>query len=136
MEAFAAVENAILLFMLIGLASAQQPTGAIAGVVRDPSGAAVVGAQIKGVSVATGLARTVISSEQGDYSIPALLAGEYEVSAEAPSFQRLARTALVEAGATTTADFALRVGEVTESVTVDAASPQMHYDSHTVGGVV
>ena len=136
MEAFAALENAILLFMLIGLASAQQPTGAIAGVVRDPSGAAVVGVQIKAVSVATGLARTVISSEQGDYSIPALLAGEYEVSAEAPSFQRLARTALVEAGATTTADFALRVGEVTESVTVDAASPQMHYDSHTVGGVV
>jgi hypothetical protein len=31
MEAFAAVENAILFFMLIGLARAQEPTGAIAG---------------------------------------------------------------------------------------------------------
>jgi len=135
-EALAAARNAVLFFMLIGLARAQAPTGAIAGAVRDPSGAAVVGGQIKAVSGATGLARTVVSSGQGNYSIPALLAGEYEVSAEAPSFQRLVRTVLVEAGATTTADFALRVGEVTESVTVDAASPQMHYDSHTVGGVV
>ena len=42
----------------------------------------------------------------------------------------------MEAGATTTTDFALRVGEVTESVTVEGASPQMHYDSHTVGGLV
>jgi hypothetical protein len=136
MKAFAAVENAILFFMLIGLARAQEPTGAIAGAVRDPSGAAVVGARIKAVSAVTGLARTVTSSEQGDYSFPALLAGEYEVSAEALGFQRMVRTTLVEAGTTTTADFALRLGEVSESVTVDGASPQMHYDSHTVGGVV
>ena len=42
----------------------------------------------------------------------------------------------MEAGSTTTADFILRVGDVKESVTVEGASPQMQYDSHTVGGVV
>jgi hypothetical protein len=115
---------------------AQAPTGSIAGVVRDPSGAAVSAAQIKAVSMANGLERTIATSEQGDYSFPALLAGEYEVSVEASGFQRIVRTAAIETGVTTTADFTLRVGETKDSVTVDGASPQVHYDSHTVGGVV
>ncbi len=117
-------------------ALAQSPTGTIAGVVRDPSGAAAAGAQVKLTSQATGFAWTAVTAEQGDFSFPSLLAGEYEVNVEAPGFQRMVRAATVEAGATTTTDFALRVGEVTESITVDAAAPQMHYDSHTVGGVI
>src|SRR5260370_36935595 len=48
----------------------------------------------------------------------------------------MVRQASVEAGAPTTAHFDLRVGEVSESVTVDAASPQLHYDSHGVGGLI
>jgi hypothetical protein len=115
---------------------AQAPTGTIAGVARDPSGAAVAGAQVKLTSRATGFARTAVTSDQGDFSFPALLAGEYEVSVDADGFQHMVRKAAVEAGATTTTDFALRVGEVTESVTVEGASPQMHYDSHGIGGLV
>ena len=42
----------------------------------------------------------------------------------------------MEAGTTTTTDFALRVGGVSESVIVDAASPLMHYDSSAIGGIV
>src|SRR6266571_4342980 len=110
---------------------AQAPTGTIAGVARDPAGAAVAGVQVKLTSRASGFARSAVTSEQGDYSFPALLAGEYEVSVEASGFQRMVRQAAVEAGTTTTTDFGLRVGEVTESVTVDGATPQMHYDSHT-----
>jgi hypothetical protein len=74
--------------------------------------------------------------EKGDYSFPALLPGDYEVTVEAPSFRRSIRKATVEAGVTTIADFALGVGDVKESVTVDGAAPLMRYDSHTVGGLV
>jgi hypothetical protein len=130
------MRNAITFLALIGLSSAQAPTGTIAGVIRDPSGAAVVGARLKAQSVTTAVVRTATTSEQGDYSFPALLAGEYDVSVEASGFQRMARTASVEAGASTMSDFALRVGELSESVTVDSASPQIRYDSHTVGGLV
>jgi hypothetical protein len=80
--------------------------------------------------------RTQTSSGHGDYSFPALTSGEYEVSVEAERFQRIVRTASVEAGATTMADFALRLGDVKESVTVDNASPQIRYDSHSLGGVI
>jgi Carboxypeptidase regulatory-like domain len=115
---------------------AQAPTGTIAGVARDPSGAAVAGAHVKLTGRASGFVRTVVTSEQGDYSFPALLAGEYEVSVESSGFQRMVRQAAAEAGVTTTTDFNLRVGDVNESVTVDGASPQMRYDSNTVGGLV
>ena len=130
------VNIAVLFFTLAGFSSAQSPTGSIAGVIRDPSGAAVPSATAKAVSTVTGLARAIGASAQGDFSFPALLAGEYEVSVEAPGFQRIVREAIVEAGTTTTADFTLRVGDMKDSVTVGGASPQMHYDSHTVGGVV
>jgi Carboxypeptidase regulatory-like domain len=79
---------------------AQTPTGTIAGVVRDPSGAAVGGAQVKLTSRVSGFARSIVTSEQGDYSFPALLAGEYEVSVAASGFQRMVRQAAVEAGTT------------------------------------
>lgn len=115
---------------------AQAPTGTIAGVTRDGSGAAVAGAPVKLTSRTAGFARSAVSSDQGDFSFPALLAGEYEVSVEAAGFQQMVRIAQVEAGTTTTADFTLRVGDTKDSVTVDGASPQMHYDSNTVGGLV
>src|SRR5262245_35963006 len=91
-----ALKGAIVFLTLIGLASAQAPTGTIAGVVRDPSGAAVGGARIEVVSLATGLLRPTISSEEGDYSVPALLAGEYEVTAQTPGFRRIVQKATVQ----------------------------------------
>jgi hypothetical protein len=129
--------RAVALFLAwMGLAAAQAPTGSIAGVVRDASGAAVPAARIKLQSTATGLERSAAAAERGDYSFPSLLPGEYEVTVEASGFRRAVRKVAVEAGVTTTTDFAVSVGDVNESVTVDGASPQMHYDSHAVGGVV
>ena len=111
-------KTAALFFTSIAIAAAQSPTGSIGGVVRDPSGAAVSAALVKATSAAKGLTRTIITSAEGDYSFPALLAGEYEVSVEASGFQRVVRLVSVETGATTTADFALRVGDTKDSVTV------------------
>ena len=130
------MKNVMLFAALIWGASAQVPTGSIAGVVHDPTGAPVSGGRIKIVNTATNLGRSGSTSDQGDYSFPSLAAGQYEVAVEADGFPRTTRMASVEAGATTTADFALRLGDVKESVTVDEASPQIQYDSHTVGGVI
>src|SRR5262245_726862 len=118
------------------VASAQVPTGVIAGVVRDPSGAALPGANVNVTSQGTGFSRSAATSERGEFSISALLPGNYEVSLEAPGFQRLVRHVTVEAGTTTTTDFEPPIGPVTESIAVGEAAPQIHYDSHTVSGVV
>jgi len=129
--------TAVLLFCVLATETglAQAPTGTIAGVVRDSSGAVVSGTQVQAVNVATGLGRTAASSIQGNYSLPALLAGEYQISAEAPGFQRTVRSVTVAAGGTTVTDFDLVVGNVSESVTAEAASPAINFDSATVGGL-
>ncbi|MBV8906558.1 MAG: TonB-dependent receptor, partial [Acidobacteriia bacterium] len=126
----------IISFVLAAVASAQVPTGTIAGAVRDPSGAAVSGARLTVVNAATKIARTETTSEQGDYSFPSLPPGDYELTVQADRFRSLARAASVEAGAVTTADFDLSLGDVQESLTVQSSSPQIQFESHAVAGVI
>jgi hypothetical protein len=122
--------------LALGTALAQVPTGTIAGVVADPSGASVPAARIAVRNAETGLNRTVESSTEGNYSVAALPAGVYVVSAAARGFRVLERQATVEAGTTTSVDLAMQVGAANESVTVDDASPLLQHDHHQVGGVV
>jgi Carboxypeptidase regulatory-like domain len=58
------------------------PTGSIAGVVRDFSGAPMAAVHVKILTTSTALARTIATSVTGDYSFPFLLAVEYEISVE------------------------------------------------------
>src|SRR5215469_18782297 len=108
-------------FALIALhpARAQAPVGTIAGVVTDPDGGAISGVRVSVINQDSGLRRALIASADGSYSGPALQPGVYQVTAEAVGFQQSKRAATVEAGATTTVDLSLEVGEVTETVTVD-----------------
>src|SRR5215471_15743898 len=99
------ITRSSLLLVFACAVLAQAPAGSIAGVARDPSGAAVATAQVKLTSLSSGFSRGAATSGQGDYSFPALPAGEYEVSVEAPGFQRTVRQVAVEAGTTTTVDF-------------------------------
>ncbi len=122
--------------VLVCTVRAQGPTGAIAGVLTDPDGAVVPAAHVVITNKDTGLSRTSIASTDGSYSAAALPVGSYEVRAEAKGFKTLVRQAVLEAGSTTTVDLSLAVGDFTEHVTAEAASPQIHYDSHQIGGVV
>src|SRR4051794_34291889 len=114
-----AAKSATLFFTLIGFATAQAPTGSIAGVVHDRSGASVSAARVKAVRAASGITRTIATAAQGDFSFPALAGGAYELSVEVPGFQRSVREAAVEVGATTTVDFTMSVGDTKDSVTVE-----------------
>ena len=120
----------------VSVSGAQAPSGAIAGHVRDLSGALLPGVQVTIVNCETGQGRSVTSSGDGQFTAAALLPGTYVVRGEADGFKRLERAATVEAGTTTTVDLALELGDVQESVTVSGAAPLMHYQSHGVAGVV
>src|SRR5262245_48920999 len=126
----------IVVIATCGICLAQAPAGTIAGVVRDVSGGAIAGAQAQAVSRATGAKRTTISDERGEYSFPALLTGEYQVSVDAAGFGRVSRAVTVESGITTRADVTLAVGSISDLVTVQTPSVQLHRDSATVGGLV
>lgn len=114
----------------------QAPTGAVVGLVTDPSGAAVTGVRVIVVKRDTGQRRTVMTSPEGRYVVEALAPGEYALSAELIGFRRLTRAATVQAGMTTTVNVALEVGDVTADVTVSGAAPLLQREHHQVTGLV
>src|SRR5258708_30262485 len=80
------------LSVLLGLALcagalAQAPVGSIAGVVKDPTGAAVAGAVVTSTSLADAGKRRVISDDQGFFLIPTLMPGVYKLVIEAKGFR-------------------------------------------------
>ena len=78
------------MFCVLFLAStltvfAQAPTGVISGTLTDQSGAAIPNATVTVTEKTTGTVRTITTNNAGLYSAAALLAGDYEVRAEAPA---------------------------------------------------
>jgi len=126
----------LLTFALSVAVLAQAPTGIITGVVTDESGAMIPHAKITITNKATDFTRSAVATAEGAYTAPALPAGDYEVRCEQPGFRTVVRAANVEAGSTTTVNLPLQVGTTREVVTVEAATAQINYDSHTVQGVI
>ncbi len=104
----------------------QSEWGNITGVVTDPSGAVVAGAEIMIVATATNAAKTTISGTAGQYNIP-VAPGAYQVQVSLPGFKKyLAGNVVVTAATTVRLDIKLEVGALTEvvSVTPDLARLQ------------
>lgn len=129
-------KNLVVLLAFMGIASAQAPIGAVGGTVSDSSGAVVAGAAVSVTNVQTGLKREVKTGAEGEFFVPALPAGQYEVRGTAAGFRQTVRRAAVETGSTTTVDIPLEVGALADVVTVEAASAQIAYDAHKVDGVI
>ena len=125
-----------LVFAVAGAMLGQVPTGTIAGVVSDESGAVVPNAKVTVIHKETNLRRDLVAGADGSFSAAALPAGNYEVHAEASGFRLLVRPATVETGATTTVNLTMQVGATKDVVTVEAAAANINYDSNTVEGVV
>src|SRR5205823_3087981 len=100
-------------------------TGAIAGQVRDVTGAVLPGVTVEASSpVLIEKTRTVTSDEQGQYKVVDLRPGTYTVTFSLPGFSTVKRENLeLNTGFTARIDAELRVGGVEETVTVSGASP-------------
>jgi hypothetical protein len=117
--------------------SAQTTTASLLGVVRDPSGAAIAGAQVTAENVQTSLARTAQSDQTGGYLLTNLPVGEYRLIVEASGFQKFVQngiTLVVDQNARV--DAALAVGSSTQTVQVTAESTGVDTHSATVGELV
>jgi len=115
---------------------AQAPTGTISGTVHDPSAAVIPNTAVVLTQKDTGAARSVMTAIDGSFSVVALPPGIYEVKASVPGFRTVLRQATVEIGAVTTVDLPLEVGRPDEIVTVEAATAQVEYSMHAIGGVI
>ena len=83
----------LVVWLLLGsvgaFGQAQVAASDLRGTVVDPNGAIVPGATITARNIGTGITRTATSGEDGTYTLLALPPGEYEVSAEAPTFKKV-----------------------------------------------
>jgi hypothetical protein len=133
-----ALSTLIVMFIVDGSAIllAQTSTGTISGTVMDSSGAVVPGVSITITNKATSSTRAVTANNDGLFSAPALPAGDYEVRAEVQGFRTEVRAAQVLAGTSTTVNMSLTVGATQEVVTVEGATAQINYESHTVAGSI
>src|SRR5213594_2915281 len=74
----------LFLFVQIGHG---QTTGGISGFVQDETKGVLPGVDIQAVQEGTGLTRSVVSAENGSYTIPLLPPGTYSVTFALPGFQ-------------------------------------------------
>jgi hypothetical protein len=105
--------------------SQQMGTGTIDGRIVDATGAVLPGVSVTLTNADTGLARTVVTDENGRFRIPLLPVGPYVLTAELAGFQTLRRDGLVltVGQVQSLGDLTIEVATVEEVITVTAESP-------------
>ena len=119
-----------------GWGFAQVDTARLQGTVTDAQDAAVVGATITVTDVGTGRSTSAVTGDSGYYTVPGLPAGHYRVEVTQRGFKKVSRQLELQIAQVAVADFRLDLGEVTQTVTVEAGSPILNAQDSAIGEVV
>jgi Carboxypeptidase regulatory-like domain len=122
----AALTMLLMLLMLQSSVPAQTGSSSLRGIVLDPQGQAVAGANITLTHVETNATRKQTTNEKGNYSFDLLTPGNYRLEVEATGFKKAVVSnirALVDKPTTT--DVQMEVGALTESVSVSAGASEV-----------
>lgn len=113
----------IIASLLACAAFAQTDRGNVTGQVTDTTGAAVPAVAIALINQATNVATSIVSTQSGEFTAANLPAGTYRLEAAITGFKRYVRDQIVVTpGGTVRVDVQLEVGQVTESVEVQATA--------------
>lgn len=117
--------------------SAWSQTAQVTGTVTDASGAAVPNTQIIATNTETGVSRSSVTNDAGNYLITTLFPGPYQVTASSAGFKQMRREALTLAvEQVARLDFRMEVGETKESITVESTAVILDSANSTIGTVV
>jgi hypothetical protein len=112
-------------------------TGSIVGYVRDSSGAVLPNATLTIIQASTGYTRTATTDAAGQYSILALPPGSYRLTASNPGFENgVVENIDLNVNDALKFDFSLKVGNVSQTVSVDANTLQVDTVSTSVGNTI
>src|ERR1035441_8208540 len=114
---------AICLIMFVTHGAYAQFGGSISGVVADPSGAVVAGAELTLRNTATNEQRIATTSNTGVYQFISLAPGSYELSATMKGFSTSRITLTLETNQPLNVSVSLTVGASTETVNVSSQGP-------------
>jgi hypothetical protein len=117
---------------------AQEAGGTIVGVVTDPSGAAVGGANVSIKNVDTGVERNISTNTDGLYVAPNLLPGKYEVRVDATGFSStVVSDVVLTVGERREINVALKIGQASDKVKVTGEQiSDVQLASSSLGNVV
>jgi hypothetical protein len=120
------------------LAVAQTVSGTITGTAVDPSSLPVAGATVSLTNSDTGVGMTDKTGASGEFTFTAVLPGRYSIIVEMRGFKKVQKTGLnvTAAERLSAGEFRLQVGDVTESVTVDASGTPVQLSSEDRSGLL
>jgi hypothetical protein len=128
---------ALVLFVLAGTASAQDPRGSITGTVTDATGGVLPGVTITVTNNETGVAQASVTDAEGRFAVLYLNPGTYTVAAELSGFKKfLAQNTRVGVTDVVRVDVAMQAGGVEETVQVVAETPLLNTSSGISGTTV
>lgn len=135
------MKHRVLLFLapalLAGVLLGQANLATVTGVVTDESEASIPGANVIVRNTGTNIERTMSTNEVGNYVITNLIPGEYELTVQSDGFRTFVQRAIVlQTGQVLRSDVRLEIGQLTESVTVDAQLVTLNTESGTIKGDV
>jgi hypothetical protein len=129
-----------LLIPLLAIAtflSAQEYRGTFSGAVTDAQGSAVPKAKINATETNTNTKADAVTDDTGQYTIPFLAPGTYDITAESAGFKKFVRRGLtLSAGEHPVIDIRMEVGSVTDAVTVTAEAPILVTANPSLGQVI
>lgn len=131
------IRAGFVLLVLCASAFAQFETAVVLGTVRDASQAAVPGAKVTLVNLGTGIQSTTTTDDSGNYLFNNVKIGRHKVTVEKAGFTPAAADNFqVDVNARQRVDLTLAVGQVTESVQINAAVMAVESDSTERGQVI
>src|SRR5215472_6461973 len=114
-----------------------QATAQISGTARDQSGAVLPGVDIKATQTETGVTRDTVTNETGSYVLSNLPIGPYRLEASLPGFRTYSQTGIVlQVGSNPVINIGLEVGQVAETVEVQANAALVETRNTGIGQVI
>src|SRR5713226_7957489 len=126
-----------VLGLILSMAAAYaQSSGTVRGLLLDPAGKSVPGAQVKLVNLGTQQSFETKTTDSGTYAFTFLAPGNYHLTAELTGFKRIARDVKVDVAGTVTIDATFELGETSQQVSVMSEAQQVDTSSTALGRVV
>lgn len=128
----------LLLCVSLGVQGfAQVNTASLTGLVSDPTGAAVTGANVTAKNRATNVETSATTDSSGYYTFASLPVGGYTLTVEVQGFKKTVQdNVALEVGQKARIDFTLAVGAIGETSTITASAPILTTQEATTGGVI
>jgi hypothetical protein len=125
---------AALIVTLSITVNAQEFRGTISGTVSDPAGAVIVNAKVTAVETSTNTKVQTVSDSSGQYALPFLAPGRYELTVESSGFRQAVQSGIqLGSGDHPVIDVKLAVGDTSQKVLVTDEAPMVNTENASTG---